>query len=80
MQIDVLLMFPGCAVSIHSDESPLFLVEPLPEEIKTQGPFPPESSLPQAQRPELNLGDWEGGSMRHESFPDTKFCDIALSI
>ena len=41
MQIDVRLMFPGCAVSIHSDESPLFLVEPLPEEIKKQGPFPP---------------------------------------
>ena len=41
MQIDVRLMFPGCAVSIHSDESPLFLVEPLPEEIKKQGPFDP---------------------------------------
>ena len=41
MQIDVLRMFSGCAVSIHSDESPLFLVEPLPKEIKKQGPFTP---------------------------------------
>ena len=37
----VLLMFPWCAVSILPDEIPLILVEPLPGEIKKQGPFPP---------------------------------------
>ena len=37
----VLLLFPGLAVSILPDEIPLFLVEPLPEEIKKQGPFDP---------------------------------------
>ena len=80
-------MFRGCAVSILPDEIPLILVEPIPEEIKKQGPFPPSPNFnrvsfatgatPGAQ---LGEGDQDGGSMRQESFPDTKFCDIALGI
>ena len=56
-----------CAVSILSDDTPLFLVEPLPEEIKKQGPFPPgpnfnrvflaRGATPGAQ---LEGEDWEG--------------------
>ena len=45
MQIDVRLMLPGCAVSILPDEIPLILVEPIPEEIKKQGPFPPSPNF-----------------------------------
>ena len=80
-------MFRGCAVSILPDEIPLILVEPIPEEIKKQGPFDPglncnrvffaTGAPPGAQ---LEGEDWEGGSMVHESFPDTKFFGIALSI
>ena len=80
-------MLTGLAVSILPDSIPLILVEPLPEEIKKQGPFPPgpnfnrvflaRGATPGAQ---LEGEDWEGGSMVHESFPDTKFFGIALSI
>ena len=80
-------MFPGLAVSILPDEIPLILVEPLPEDTKKQSPFPPgpnfnrvflaRGATPGAQ---LEGEDWEGGAMRHECFPDTKFCDIALSL
>ena len=84
MQTDVLRMFSGCAASIPSDETPLFLVEPLPKEIKKQGPFPLSANfnrvfLATGAPPGAQLGRL-GRGLRHECFPGAKFCDIALSI
>ena len=95
MQIDVLLgnqdeaAFFSCSLGVQFQFFQmrslcsllnLFLEKSRSKVLFLQVPTSTEYPLPQAHRPELNLEDWEGGSMRHECFPDAKFCDIAFGI